>query len=127
MKYLNTVREVMGAILEGKEVEFKGTEMGEWLPLKNLHIPVGNIDDKINYLCRIKTTKPSIDWSHVSDKFKYLAKDENGSIFIYENKPEIKHVVWWIDGSAYANVSAFKSLDVGDCDWTESLVERPRD
>lgn len=35
MKYLNTVREIAEAILEGKEVEFRCPDEREWLPVKS--------------------------------------------------------------------------------------------
>ena len=72
---------------------------------------------------RIKITYPSIDWSQVSEKYQCLARDEDGKVYLYENKPELKDSVWF-SFTAYS-ASAFKSLEVGNCHWTESLVERP--
>ena len=76
-----------------------------------------------------KLSKPSIDWSHVSDKFNCLARDYDGSVYLYEKKPEMGDDSWSPRTSAWGDVisaAAFKSLDAGNCDWAESLVERPK-
>lgn len=74
----------------------------------------------------VRNTKPSIDWSQVSEKYRYLARDGIGEVYLYVDRPERNNRNWWTDdflGFAVADV--FKSLDVGDCHWTESLIERP--
>ena len=35
-----------------------------------------------------KITKPSINWEHVRSVFNYLAQDEDGSAWLYSEKPE---------------------------------------
>ncbi len=32
--------------------------------------------------------KPSIDWSHVKDEYKWLSVDKDGRAYVYENEPE---------------------------------------
>ena len=70
-------------------------------------------------------TKPSIDWSHVADKYKWLASDEDGTPYVYANKPYINIYGWSIDGDVFTEVTAFKSFKPGTCDWKDSLIERP--
>ena len=130
MKELKTYRDVVLAVLDGHEVEYLYKYNETWLPLVYIHSEIRKLNREIvNYKYRIKPTKPSIDWSQVSDKFNYLARDESGLIYLYENKPEVAHDGW----SSVAGVGGmivwavtFKSLEVGTCNWTESLVERPK-
>jgi hypothetical protein len=75
---------------------------------------------------RIKTTKPSIDWSHVSDEYKWMATDEDGRTFLFCSFP-------WVDGSYWCtknnsvDCEGFASFELGTCDWKDSLVERPKE
>lgn len=82
----------------------------------------------VNLVYRVKPaplTKPSIDWSHVAPKFKWMAQDENGDAYLYaESKPDAAHSVWVTEG-AFCECSAFPGYTPGTCDWKDSLVERP--
>ena len=79
----------------------------------------------------LKTTKPKIDWAQVSENYRYLARDADGRVFLYAIRPEIttpewRAPEWWsLDDGTCADASVFKSLEVGTCDWRDSLVERP--
>ena len=127
MKELKTIREAIKAILDGKEVEFRSTERGDHSPLKNLFISFACIDDESDYEFRIKPSKPSIDWSQVSDGLKYLAVDKSGQGFLYSNKPtKQKGEYWFAEKSFTTNARGFASYKAGDCEWYESLVERPK-
>lgn len=128
MKELKTIREVTEAILDGEEVESMNPDTGEWFPLKSLCILVDRIDNNTKSVFRIKATKPSIDWNHVSDNFNFLARDEDGLTWLYGNKPKRQKSLWWTEGDdAFIAAGAFKSLDAGNCDWKDSLVERPKE
>ena len=73
-------------------------------------------------------TKPSIDWSAVSEKFKYLAKDRNDeSLYLYTHKPKPQVWVWRskVKGCSIVSADQFASASRGTCDWKDSLVERP--
>lgn len=71
-------------------------------------------------------TKPSIDWSHVAPQYKWLARDIDDAAYVYVNKPFISAADMW-EAPAYDHYRAngFASYVAGDCDWKESLVERP--
>ena len=74
----------------------------------------------------LKTTKPKIDWAQVSENYRYLARDADGRVFLYAIRPEITSPEWWsLDDGTCADASVFKTLEVGTCDWRDSLVERP--
>lgn len=72
-------------------------------------------------------TKPSIDWSHVAPKWRWLATDEDGCTLLYLSKPDLNSNQWWHDSGEFQEAKAFDSFRPGTCDWRESLVERPAD
>ena len=82
-----------------------------------------------NKLYRVEpaeATKPSIDWSHVAPGYKWLARDEDGRSYLFDDKPTIRISVWLAcDGIDYAHPDGFASYAPGTCDWKDSLVERP--
>ena len=69
-------------------------------------------------------TKPSIDWSHVSEDFQYLAMDEDGEFYLYSDKP-LQGNQQWVSNLTYTPAIHFSSFTPGTCDWKDSLVERP--
>ena len=69
-------------------------------------------------------TKPSIDWSHVSEDFQYLAMDSGGLHHLFAEKPE-PIAVEWTTHALYIYAEHFASFVPGTCDWKDSLVERP--
>ena len=71
-----------------------------------------------------KTTKPSIDWSHVSEDFQYLAMDEDGLHHLFAEKPE-PVVLEWAANGRYIHAEYFASFTPGTCNWCDSLVKRP--
>ncbi len=75
---------------------------------------------------RIKAPMPdSIDWSHVNDKFNFMARDQNGLCYVYERKPT-HGVNMWNYGGHKGYAKHFSSYKQGDVPWDESLVERPK-
>ena len=69
-------------------------------------------------------TKPSIDWSHVSENFQYLAMDGRGLHHLFVEKPE-RISAEWITHAPYIYADHFASFIPGTCDWEDSLVKRP--
>ena len=69
-------------------------------------------------------TKPSIDWNHVSEDFKYLAMDADGECYIYSDKPS-RGERQWVRSLRITVADHFASFTPGTCDWRDSLVERP--
>ena len=68
--------------------------------------------------------KPSIDWSHVSEIFKYLAMDEDGLNYLFTKEP-VQAASEWTSNAPYIYAGHFASLVPGTCDWKDSLVKRP--
>ena len=70
------------------------------------------------------TVKPSIDWSHVSPEYNYLAQDENGDGYLCSKNPHRMNTAWTME-SPYIRATTFTSYEPGGCDWKDSLVKRP--
>ena len=71
------------------------------------------------------TTKPSINWSHVSEDFKYLAMDAGGLHHLYVKEP-ILTSSQWATTALYTCAEHFASFTPGTCSWEDSLVKRPQ-
>ena len=69
-------------------------------------------------------TKPSIDWSHVSEDFQYLAMDSGGLHHLFVEKPD-PIAVEWTTHALYIYAEHFASFSAGTCHWRDSLVKRP--
>ena len=69
-------------------------------------------------------TKPSIDWSHVSPEYNYLAQDENGDGYLCGKKPHRGNTAWIME-TPNTRANTFTSYVPGTCDWKDSLVKRP--
>ena len=69
-------------------------------------------------------TKPSIDWSHVSPEYNYLAQDANGDGYLCGKEPS-HHTSAWDMEFPYLSATTFTSYVPGTCDWKDSLVKRP--
>ena len=70
------------------------------------------------------TVKPSIDWSHVNENFKWLAMDADGTFHIYTDKP-LQGNQQWTTNLPCTPATHFASFVPGTCDWRDSLVKRP--
>lgn len=90
---------------------------GEWF---NIDHP--SWDDDVVY--RLATQKPSIDWSHVSDRFIALATNIHGSSYLYARRPAKNQIEWDCYGE-WIRAECFASFRPGTCRWEDSLVMRP--
>ena len=71
-------------------------------------------------------TKPSINWSHVKDEYKWLSVDATGSAYVYEDEPERSESDhWYSHKGSLSEVNGLASYIPGTCDWKDSLVKRP--
>ncbi|SDR18768.1 hypothetical protein SAMN05443245_3415 [Paraburkholderia fungorum] len=73
---------------------------------------------------------PSIDWSHVVAKWKWLAQDENGELWVFSERPEISAAAkWWFVAGGKSTeiqaVAALASAKSGSGDWRKLIVQRP--
>lgn len=114
-------RAVAHAWVDGAEVECKTPITSTW---QGDSVP--DWIEQNEY--RIKPTKPSIDWSHVSPAYTHMATDKDGRTWLYHKEPTRQSE--WVQ---FANLDApivkaesFVSFKPGTCDWKDSLVARPQ-
>ena len=114
--------EVMQAYVEGKKIQYCD-DGWDWDVVDNPSW------DWIGIEYRVKpVSKPSINWDHVHPDYKYLYMDSDGSSYIVASEPTqgVAFVCWLIeDDDGYVPAEIFASFVPGDCDWKESLVQRP--
>lgn len=67
---------------------------------------------------------PSIDWSHVAPKWKWLSQDKCGDAFLTTARPTVVGREW-LEGCDYAEAHGFASYAPGKGDWTKLIVQRP--
>lgn len=118
---------VMQAYLDGKEIQYRRVTCSPpsiWFDWDTNRIP----DWSWGYHdYRVKPSTPdTIDWSHVHPDYNYMARDANGSCYLFKNRPEIK-VATWLSGFAmrWRSVDTHASYKRGTTDWKDSLVIRP--
>lgn len=111
---------VMQAYVDGEKVE------GESDGIANkLDEPIWNWGN-INYRIAPATTPDSIDWSHVAPEFKWMARDEDGTAWLFRLEPNVSdEIERWTCGENRQSVDAIASYNRGTCDWKGSLVKRP--
>lgn len=83
------------------------------------------------YEYRIAEKEPArpdfMDWSQIHPKYRFFARDEGGSAYIYEKRPGIdtNSDYWHPDGGDCIRIDHFlTSYRPGTTPWNESLIER---
>jgi hypothetical protein len=107
------------AWLRGSVIEVYITELVKW---RGISLP--NWNKSAAYRVKPKElTKPSIDWSHVHEDYKWMATDADGETYLFESEPILRISVWG-NNEVVFSVKAMTSYTEGTCDWTDSLVRR---
>lgn len=66
-------------------------------------------------------------WGEISTWFNYIAKDQDGQWWAYSEKPEkLGNHYDSIKGTDRTSLRALSTEIFPDCEWNESLMERPR-
>lgn len=119
-KTVREMIEVMEAYERGEAVEVT-TNANFWI--KTDH-PYWNWDCH-DY--RIAPSTPdTINWDHVAPEYKWLARDENGIAYLYDNRPTASDDDWYaVSAVDFIQASAFTSYKRGSVSWDKSLVQRP--
>lgn len=122
--------EVMEAFERGESIEcklFPHVDKDSWVLL--LDEPSWDWS-AVDY--RVAPTPDSIDWSHVSSEYKYMARDKSGDIFLYSKRPRLEEFIWHPHNciacclqTGGSKINPFSSYKKGTVSWDESLVERP--
>lgn len=114
---------VMQAYVEGKKIHYSD-DGWDWQVVDNPTWDWLSIDYRVK-----PVSKPSINWDHVHPDYKWLFTDSDGSSYLVASEPTLSRTCWLIDiedeDEYYATPKVFASFIPGDCDWKESLVQRP--
>lgn len=116
--------DIMTAWLGGADVQFLGCTINTktWIDLDAGGSPSFNFT---NNKYRIKPLEPDyIDWSHVNAKYRFMARDRCGDVYLYENEPSDGSSDWMACGE-FIPASNFSSLIIGKLPWKESKIVRP--
>lgn len=91
---------------------------------------IKDLEDRLSKIESQGGTKPDVPWSVIKWFFKYAAKDENGCVWLFQEKPfhnaPNAFVRGWSGGLQVFCASGFLEIDPGTCHWSDSLVERPK-
>ena len=71
-----------------------------------------------------KVVRPTIDWSHVHTKYRWLTKEPSGSHWLYEKQPYKTDYGWESEDGDCICADGFATLSPGFCDWKDSLIAR---
>lgn len=124
---MNTKEKIvlMQAFLDGQPVEYKHRDpevYDTWDDLSCVN-PTWNW---ATYEYRIAPAAPDeIDWSHVADKYRFMARDSDGTVWLYMERPSISGGCWSYN-IGIVPADYFASYKRGTVDWKDSLVERPK-
>lgn len=125
---------ILQAYLDGKTIEYRHKN----IPEDRDFLSFDRTDDEsliwewglFDY--RIKQLTPdSINWDHVHSDYNYMARDDDGMVYLYSQKPRIEspHYGMWStdieDDGKISHIQAFASYKRGEVNWKISLVVRP--
>ena len=74
-----------------------------------------------------KHVKPSINWEHVRDDYKFLAQDANGNAWLYWEKPMLGDGCWITTRGECSEADSYASYTPGAVDWKDSLIARTKE
>ena len=67
----------------------------------------------------------SLPWAAMNARWKWAARDEDGSVWAYDERPDPGIILWNTDGSCIEVTGMFANFDPGNKPWNESLIRRP--
>lgn len=117
-----TMIEVMQAFVNGRPIEYRKGGAKNWEPCP---APVW---DWRNYIYRAKPLSPDyIDWSPIAPRFEFCARDADGYVYVFTEKPYIINP----ESTKWTGVDAIRIdyfwqgiFTQGDMPWQDSLLMR---
>ena len=67
----------------------------------------------------------SLPWAAMNARWKWAARDEIGSVWIYDERPDIGTALWKSGCLCLEVTGLFANFDPGNKPWNESLISRP--
>ncbi|WP_298983394.1 hypothetical protein [uncultured Roseibium sp.] len=110
------------AFARGEQIEIHSEGIGRgWVPVET---PIFN-NPVTEYRIKPKD-QMTIDWSTLEKRWKYVARDKDGCVYAYLEKPTLGNTSWHTVLMPMTQISGVvASLDPGEVNWTKSLIKRP--
>lgn len=107
---------VMQAFIDGKEIEmkFRDKSTDRFDIVDN---PRWNMDE---FEYRIRQIQDTVDKSHISSEYKFMARNQDGGVYVHTRYPETNGKRWSSMHSARVTSPSYVR---GSTDWKESVVE----
>lgn len=124
MKTTQEKIEIMQAFVDGETIEFNLNDGASWWSSNGSAEFTWNWEQN-DY--RIKQLSPLIiPWDAIKPEYKWAAKDADGSVNLYRDKPHAGITTdRWFCQLPYAFTNALLIQDPDNINWKDSLVERP--
>lgn len=121
MKTTQEKIEIMQSFVDGKKLEWRSSMFPEWQETENPSWEWNSLD------YRIKQVSPLIiPWDAIKPEYKWAAKDGNGTIYLYQDKPYAgTNTDKWFSQLSYSFTNLLIIQDPDNIDWEDSVVERP--
>lgn len=86
----------------------------------------------VGYVYRQAKPEPTPDyvpWDQIAPKWKWYARDENGTACLFTKEPRQESRSYWAFGECSIRriEDLLANFKIGTCDWRDSLQERPED
>lgn len=105
---------VMQAFIDGKEIEVRHVMGVVW------HLCDEPDWDWGQYDYHIRQIQDTIDKSHISSEYKFMARNQDGGVYVHTRYPETNGKRWSSMHSARVTSPSYVR---GSTDWKESVVE----
>lgn len=115
----------IAAYVAGKRVQFRVSKDDKWYVMGDQFI-IGTTRD-----FEVRILPDSVNWKHVDKKYNFMARDSDGKVYLFSNKPyfmESKGQWFYRHGDTdndCTKAECLASYKQGDTDWDQSLICRP--
>lgn len=111
--------ENMQMFLETTEAQLEVLDASGWTTTDRIEGP------HLVYRVAKPSTPMTIPWDAINPKYCYAAKDKNGSIWVYSEKPRTNKSTWGGGENPMPIHELMLGVDPGTVPWDRSLQERP--
>jgi hypothetical protein len=98
-------------------------KLNGWHPITT----VACLDDLVYRTVPLPKTQDVIAWGRLPDWVQWVARDEDGTVFAYDEEPIRDRANEWTFGGSARRIDDFPGIvQIGNADWRESKQRRPR-
>lgn len=85
-------------------------------------------DNLIYRTVPLPKTQDVIAWERLPDWVEWVARDENGMVWAYDEEPSRMTIGWGNQGGSFRRIDDYPGIvEIGTVGWRESKQRRPRD